>query len=285
LLLFEVYTEKQDFNVLAKKAESCIELFPLQPQFYYFAGLANNQEKNYKKAVTILETGLDYLVDDKSLEINFFIQLGEAYSGLQNTEKKNFYFSKAENALKQIKNKIYNEKLIGCIALFLIFACKSKAVFVAENTNKPLNSDKIIENYYNNKVNFNTLYIKSNAHYEDEKQTQNVSAEIKIKKEEMILISVRFLGITMAKALITPTEVKYYEKVGGKYFEGDFSALSKWLATDLDYQKIQNIFIGQALDNLKTKNYNSTLENNLYKLENNLEPNVKKHITLSLTVS
>ena len=103
LLLFDAYTEKQQFDVLAKKAENRIELFPLQPQFYYFAGLANNQLKNFKKAVAILETGLDYLVDDKALEINFFIQLGEGYSGLGNMEKKDFYFSKAENVLKQIK--------------------------------------------------------------------------------------------------------------------------------------------------------------------------------------
>lgn len=103
LLLFDAYTEKQQFDVLAKKAENRIELFPLQPQFYYFAGLANNQLKNFKKAIAILETGLDYLVDDKALEINFFIQLGEGYSGLGNIEKKDFYFSKAENVLKQIK--------------------------------------------------------------------------------------------------------------------------------------------------------------------------------------
>ena len=101
LLLYEVYTQKQQFDVLAKKAENSIELFPLQPQFYYFAGLANNQLKNYKKAANILEMGLDYLVDDKALEINFYIQLGEAYSGLGDQTKKENYFSKAEKLLKQ----------------------------------------------------------------------------------------------------------------------------------------------------------------------------------------
>lgn len=101
LLLFDVYTEKQQFDVLAKKAESSTELFPLQPQFYYFAGLANNQLKNFKKAAAILETGLDYLVEDKALEINFYIQLGEAYSGLGDNTKKEIYFTKAEKLLKK----------------------------------------------------------------------------------------------------------------------------------------------------------------------------------------
>ena len=103
LLLFEAYTQKQQFDVLAQKAEYLIEVFPLQPQFYYFAGLANNQFKKFKKAADILEMGLDYLVDDRALEINFYIQLGEAYSGLGDEKKKENYFSKAEKLLKQKK--------------------------------------------------------------------------------------------------------------------------------------------------------------------------------------
>ncbi|GEP50067.1 cytochrome c biosynthesis protein [Flavobacterium noncentrifugens] len=103
LLLFNDYTEKQEFDVLAKKAEAAIELFPLQPQFYYFGGLANNQLKNFKKAKDLLEMGLDYLVNDVALEINFNIQLGEAYSGLGDAKKKESYFQKAERLLNKTK--------------------------------------------------------------------------------------------------------------------------------------------------------------------------------------
>jgi hypothetical protein len=41
-------------------------------------------------------------------------------------------------------------------------------------------------------------------------------------------------------------------KIKGTYFEGDFSALSQWLGTDLDYSKIQNLL--EALDDLKKEN-------------------------------
>ena len=103
LLLFNAYTETQQFDVLAKKAEAAMEVFPLQPQFYYFGGLANNQIKNYKKAKDLLEMGLDYLVNDTALEINFNIQLGEAYNGLGDAKKKEIYFSKAEKLLNKTK--------------------------------------------------------------------------------------------------------------------------------------------------------------------------------------
>lgn len=103
LLLCQVYTEKKQFDVLAKKAENLIEIFPLQPQFYYFAGLGYNQLQQYKKAKDYLEMGLDYPVEDNVLEINFNIQLGEAYSGLGDAKKKEFYFSKADKLLKEKK--------------------------------------------------------------------------------------------------------------------------------------------------------------------------------------
>lgn len=159
-------------------------------------------------------------------------------------------------------------RYIGLMLLVVFFvSCKSKAVLAEGSADKKVSSDKIIENHYANKKDFSTLYIKAGARYEDDKQTQNVTAEIKIKKNEMILVSIRFIGITMAKALITPTEVKYYEKINGKFFEGDYSTLSKWLGTDLDFQKVQNMLIGQALDDLKKGKYIASIADKLYKLE------------------
>ena len=103
LLLLQAYTENQQFADLAKKTDDLTELFPTQPQFYYYGGLANNQLNNFKKAATILESGLDFVIDDDALEINFNIQLGESYSGLGDVNKKNKYFSKADELIKKQK--------------------------------------------------------------------------------------------------------------------------------------------------------------------------------------
>ena len=105
ILLMQAYTENQQFEVLAKKADNLMQLFPTQPQFYYYAGLANNQLKNYKKAVSLLDSGLDFVVDDEPLEINFNIQLGEAYNSLGDTIKKEKYFTKANELIKKQKKQ------------------------------------------------------------------------------------------------------------------------------------------------------------------------------------
>lgn len=102
-LVLQAYTEQPDYATLAKRAEGLIESYPLQPQFYFYAGLAYNQQKNFKKAKDLLEVGLDYVVDDKQLEANFYIQLGEAWNGLGDMKKKESYFIKAEKLLDKKK--------------------------------------------------------------------------------------------------------------------------------------------------------------------------------------
>lgn len=103
LLLFQAYIENSQFDVVAKKADTLTELYPLQPELYYYSGLAYNQLKEFKKAKDRLETGIDYLVENIDLEINYNIQLGEAFNGLGDMKKKEAYFQKADKLLKQKK--------------------------------------------------------------------------------------------------------------------------------------------------------------------------------------
>ena len=167
--------------------------------------------------------------------------------------------------------------LVCCASSLTLVSCKSKAVAVeAAKTSTRMEANKIIENYYNNKIDFSTLYIKSDVQYSDEKQSLNFSAEIKIKKDEQILVSIRFFGITMAKASITPTSVSYYEKKDGTYFEGDFSTLSEKLGTDLDFNKIQNLLLGRAIDDLEKGKYTESLTDQVYKLDEESAGTFKK---------
>ena len=179
----------------------------------------------------------------------------------------------------------------GLCILMIVFlgSCKPKQVFVDTKTptavvkdSNAITSGKIIQNHYSNKNDFSTLYIRASAKYKHEDDSQSVSAEIKIKKDEKILVSIRFLGITMAKALITPTEVKYYEKIGGTYFEGNYEALSQWLGTDLDFNKIQNMLIGKPIDDLTKGNYSFTETDNIYKL-NTIEDKTEKSFFFETT--
>lgn len=167
------------------------------------------------------------------------------------------------------------KKALSVLMVVFLASCKSKQVFVDTKTptavvkvdTAALTSEKIIQKHYANKMDFSTLYIRASAKYRHDDDSQSVSAEIKIKKDEQILVSIRVLGITMAKALITPKEVKYYEKINGSYFEGDYASLSQWLGTDLDFYKVQNMLIGQPIDDLAKQTYTFTETDKFYKLD------------------
>ena len=103
LLLLQSYTEMGSFDRVLEKSDNFKGLFPLQPELYYYNGLALNQMRNFKKAKDVLEEGLDYLIDNEVLELNFYIQLTETSAGLSNEKDKSKYGQKAEKLMKTLK--------------------------------------------------------------------------------------------------------------------------------------------------------------------------------------
>lgn len=158
------------------------------------------------------------------------------------------------------------KSIIAIILISFLVGCKTNQVVVTTSANENTDVTKIIKGHYQNQHNFTTLNIRANAKYEDKKQSHSLNADIRIKKDQIIWINIKFLGIPMAKAMITPSKVSYYEKINNTYFEGDFSLLSNWLGTDLDFNKVQNLFLGKAIDDLTKDNWISEINEKLFKL-------------------
>ncbi|WP_306426634.1 tetratricopeptide repeat protein, partial [Flavobacterium psychrophilum] len=97
LFLLASYEETSKFEVLATKASELIDTFPNQPEYYFFAGKASNKLKKYKKANDFLLSGIDYVVDNIALEIDFLTQLAEASKGLGDNQKSTQYLASANN--------------------------------------------------------------------------------------------------------------------------------------------------------------------------------------------
>tara|TARA_R110002051_G_scaffold65191_1_gene118426 strand:+ start:730 stop:1650 length:921 start_codon:yes stop_codon:yes gene_type:complete len=86
--------EKGDFEQLDALAKEAMEIFPLQPYFYYSRGLALSKLSRFKEAVSVMEEGLDFLLDDQELANKFHKELANAYKALGNSSKANMYLSK-----------------------------------------------------------------------------------------------------------------------------------------------------------------------------------------------
>lgn len=86
LLFLQSLYKLEDYPKIAYEAEMLLEKYPLQPDLYYLAGLSNNKLTNYKKAKSLLEEGLEYLIDKTGLEINFYLEIIESCKQLNDTE-------------------------------------------------------------------------------------------------------------------------------------------------------------------------------------------------------
>ena len=79
---------------LLKVTDDAIESYPSQASFYYANGLANNKTGKYQKAISSLESALDFLIDDLNLENSIYKELAFAYRALGNVKKANEYLGK-----------------------------------------------------------------------------------------------------------------------------------------------------------------------------------------------
>lgn len=87
---------KKNHKGLQQKAKEAIENYPLQPDFYYYQGLALNAMEGHSDAIEILEEGLNYLFDNEALASRFYKELAAAYRALGNDSKANNYLSKVK---------------------------------------------------------------------------------------------------------------------------------------------------------------------------------------------
>jgi len=84
------------FSDAVALSNEALETFPSQPILYLANGVANNNLQQYKKAVESLEIGIDYVIDNVIMEIDFYKQLSTAYKYLNNIEKSQTFAKKAE---------------------------------------------------------------------------------------------------------------------------------------------------------------------------------------------
>jgi hypothetical protein len=134
----------------------------------------------------------------------------------------------------------------------------------------------VVEKHYEKATEFNTLQGRLGIDYQTVDRSQSVTVTFRMKKDDTIWMSGQLLGIPLAKVMITPNSVQYYEKITKTYFDGDFRLLSHWLGTPLDFQKVQNLLLGQTIYDLRKERYTLTESARGYQLEPAEESFLKK---------
>jgi outer membrane biogenesis lipoprotein LolB len=143
-----------------------------------------------------------------------------------------------------------------------------------------MSAKELINLHQKSEARFTTLASRVQVNYDDGKTSQSLSVSLRMQKDETIWVSASILGISIARLLITPEKVSYYETIGKTYFDGDFSLLSSWLGVDIDFEMAQNILLGNAVFELNDKNYTASISDANYRLTPKNQQELFQHIFL-----
>lgn len=160
-------------------------------------------------------------------------------------------------------------KLYKAFLLFLFLAvtigCRSTKTLTSKGEVKPnMTVKELIRENQNQNVSFKTLQAKVKIDFTQDQKTQGYTVNLRIEKDKIIWINAT-LGL--ARAMITPDKVQFYDKVNNQYFDGDYALLSDLLGVELDYKKVENLLLGEAIFNLKADKYSISTHENSYVLQ------------------
>lgn len=154
---------------------------------------------------------------------------------------------------------------VGVLVLAVALGgCGSTKVASEGSIDKRLTVRTVIRNHISGSANFRTLSGRLGIDYSDGENSQSLTVTLRMKRDEVIWLSAP-LGVI--KVYITPERVSFYNKLQNEFFDGDFDYLSQLLGSELDFEKLQNLLLGQAVVDLRDQKYDLGFNEAAYELK------------------
>lgn len=90
-----IQAEQNDFEGMIKTSKEALDYFPSEPLFYYFNGISNKRFSHHDEAIDALQTGIEFVVDNKNLLLEFYSSLAETYHSTNQHKLSDKYYEKA----------------------------------------------------------------------------------------------------------------------------------------------------------------------------------------------
>ena len=142
--------------------------------------------------------------------------------------------------------KYFNIWLILLSSVMFFSGCKTVAVLPTKTPLKNANLEALVSRIKNNYPKVNKLRSRIKATYDNGKREQQVIIQFRMENKKKLWLSATML-IPIAKLMITPNQVSFYEKFQKSYFQGGFDLINKPFGTNFRYSDVENIFLGKPI--------------------------------------
>ncbi|MDW3197128.1 MAG: DUF4292 domain-containing protein [Cytophagales bacterium] len=136
--------------------------------------------------------------------------------------------------------------ILFCLG-FALVSCKDKLV----NYNRDLTVD-----YFT----FDYMTAKAKINYKDARQNLAATANIRIKKDSLIWMSVSKVRVEAARILITKDSLFVLDRLKKRYSKQGFDALSKQFDFEINYNLIESVILGNLIYPYKRERLESSEE-------------------------
>ncbi|NBW02943.1 MAG: DUF4292 domain-containing protein [Cytophagia bacterium] len=93
-------------------------------------------------------------------------------------------------------------------------------------------------------LNFNYLKAKSKIVWKTQQNQDTYTVDIRMKKDSLIWVNISQTGITGATGLFSKSNVQFYQKINGEYFNLTYDSVSVIMGFKVDYLILQSLIVG-----------------------------------------
>jgi hypothetical protein len=135
--------------------------------------------------------------------------------------------------------------VIKIIVLIVVLqSCKGSKSVADDNAMKKENLKAIINQFESSKPQFNTMRGRIKANFKTADIQQNINISYRLKRRDTLWMAAKFAGVfEVAKVMMSPENIEFYERIDNNYFSGDFKLVSAFLGMELTYNEIENLLL------------------------------------------
>ncbi len=166
--------------------------------------------------------------------------------------------------------------IVGLI--FVIVSCTTTRKIIRKPI-KEQGATYLFTKLNENELQFKYLNAKFNLDFYENKKKESYKGQVRIKKDSTIWVSFQtVLGIEVARLLITNDSVKFINRLKKTYFCGDYKYLNNFFDTNIDFNVLQGIIIGNDFSHYESEKFRAGIDNGVYKLSTAARHKLKKYV-------
>ncbi len=164
------------------------------------------------------------------------------------------------------------------LLLFLFQGCNpTRKVMVAPIREEGV--DYIFSKLKENELKYEWFSAKFSAEYHNNGKDNSFNGQIRVRKDSLIWITLTpMLGIEAVRLMISQDSVKLMNRLNNTYFVGDYENVNRFLNTNIDYDLLQAVLLGNDLQFYENGKFRVMVDRNEYKLSTSERQKLKNYV-------